>query len=114
MGKDRIEFCKGTVYINGEHFCDDVEIRCAKEPDPLVEFDRVVYQIGQAAQEFTCSIKMATDAYVRFAHAMLGIDLALAEMCPNRRVVHLAKHAKKKRTRKKNYNRMIRECERRG
>ena len=41
-------------------------------------------------------------------------DLARLEECPNRRVVHLAKHAKKARTRKKNLRRAMRIIEKEG
>lgn len=106
----------GTVYINGELFGTATEISCTEEND-RVDFDQCVEPVikfGEASQEFSCTVKMASDAYMQFVHTILGIDRALVEMCPNRRVAHLAKHAKKKRTRKKNYRRMIRECERLG
>lgn len=36
---------------------------------------------------------------------LLGVAQAVFDMCPNRRVIHLAKHARKARTRKKNRHR---------
>lgn len=103
----------GTVYIGGELFGTATEIAYTEEDD-RVDFDQcaeTVVKMGAATQSFSCTVEMASDAYMQFVHTLLGIDLALAEMCPNRRVVHLAKHAKKKRIRKKNYKRMIRICE---
>ena len=39
--------------------------------------------------------------------AITGILNVILDCCPNKRVVHLAKHGKKKRTRKKNLHRAI-------
>lgn len=39
--------------------------------------------------------------------ALFGIRDAIINYCPDKRVVHLALHAKKPRTRKKNFNRAI-------
>lgn len=103
----------GTLYIGDELFGDVTEINCTEEDD-RVDFDQCAEQVvklGAASREWSATVKMASDAYIQFVHTLLGIDLALTEMCTNRRVVHLAKHAKKKRTRKKNYKRMIRICE---
>lgn len=45
----------------------------------------------------------------QFCNAFFNVDTTIRDMvingCPNRRVVHLACFAKKKRVRKKNYNR---------
>jgi hypothetical protein len=68
--------------------------------------------LGKASAEMSCSIKMATDAFTRFVHLICGIKDDLESKCSNRRVVHLSKYARKNRTRKKNYNRMIRIVER--
>ena len=108
----------GTLYFahTGEPIGTVTEITSVEEDD-RVDFDQCAEQVvklGTASQEFSFTVKMASDAYVQWVHTLLGIDLALTEMCPNRRVVHLARHAKKKRTRKKNYRRMIKECERLG
>lgn len=116
MGEDRIQLGPSTLYFahSGEPLGTVTEIRSLDEDD---EFERCIDSVealNLAGEGFSFSVKMASDTYVRLAHLLLGIDKALAEMCPNRRVVHLAKHAKKKRTRKKNYKRMIRICEKKG
>ena len=104
-------FGTGTLYINGEEFGGIIDANVTYAED-FGEAAELVRTIGATSSEFSCTIKMATDEFVRLSHALLGIDKALAESCPNKRVVHLAHHAKKKRIRKKNYNRMIRMCER--
>lgn len=40
--------------------------------------------------------------------AMFGVRIAVLELCPNKKVVHLARHGRNKKIRKKNFNRAIR------
>lgn len=41
-------------------------------------------------------------------NALFGIHGLVCNCCPNKKIVHLAKHARKRKTRKKNFNRSIR------
>lgn len=58
--------------------------------------------------ELTCSLKMTAQSIQKLIDAMLGVTKAVLELCPDKRVVHLAKHARKERTRKKNRRRAYR------
>lgn len=52
-------------------------------------------------------IKMK-EAYRQYFDNFIRYPIAVSESCPNKRVSYLAAHARKKRTRKKNFNRAIR------
>lgn len=113
------DLSNGTLYFahSGEPIGKVIEVESIESCDDRIDFDRCAEQVvklGAANHGFSFTVKMASYEYMRFAHAMLGIERALIEMCPSRRVAYLAKHAKKKRTRKKNYHRMIKECEKLG
>lgn len=111
---DNIDLSKGTFYIDGEPFGEISEAKFTAEPDDVDHAIDALKPLFSANSEFSCTLKMACDAYTRFVHAVTGIMTYLKETCPNRRVVHLAFRARKNRTMKKNYNRMIRICEKRG
>ena len=57
---------------------------------------------------FTTFVKVSKDVMM----TILGIKDSVLDICPNKRVVHLAKHGSKK-TRKKNFRRAIRILEER-
>lgn len=110
------DLTNGTLYFahSGEPIGKVLGAELVENCDDRIDYDQcaeLVVKMWSATQSFSCTVEMASYEYMRFAHAVLGIERALAEMCPNRRVVHLVKHARKKRTRKKNYKRMIRICE---
>ena len=52
---------------------------------------------------FECIAKLSKEAIV----TLFGFREVIIKCCPNKRVVHLAFHANKPRTRKKNFNRAI-------
>lgn len=52
-------------------------------------------------------IKMK-EVYRQYFDKFIRYPIAVREFCPNKRVSYLAAHARKKRTRKKNFNRAIR------
>ena len=104
----------GTLYINDEKFGEISEANCTVEPDEFVDMVNGMTKLCMASEEANLSFKMATSVFTRFAHVVTGIDKYMRETCPNRKVVHLAYHARKARTRKKNYRRMIRICEKHG
>lgn len=51
--------------------------------------------------EGTCKV------YKQALMYLMGVSQSVIDMCPNRKVAYLAKHAKKRRARKKNLNRAI-------
>ena len=102
-----IEFGSGTVYIsNLEGVTSPLgRINSAEiETTPTVEDEHVyIPNIGdyEAAIEGICKL------YKNALMYLTGVSQLAIDMCPNRKVVHLAKHAKKRRARKKNLNRAI-------
>lgn len=62
--------------------------------------------------EFFATVRSSIDT-IALWNLIAGFESAVLEAAPNSRVKHLAKHAKKDRTRKKNYHRIVRDIERR-
>lgn len=58
--------------------------------------------------DLVCTIRLSNEDYMK----IFGIYDSMLQMCPNKRVVHLVKHARKPRTRKKDFNRAIKIVER--
>ena len=56
----------------------------------------------------TFSMHLSKEQYFRLIDVATGLFKLICELCPNKRVIHLAKYGKKRRTRKKNRARMIR------
>lgn len=56
----------------------------------------------------TFSIRMTKEQYFKLIDTATGLFKMICELCPNKKVVHLAKSAKKRKTRKKNRTRIIR------
>lgn len=61
------------------------------------------YITTDSFEDFVCAIQLSNENYMK----ILDIYNDMLYMCPNKRVVHLAKHARKLQTRKKNFNRVI-------
>ena len=61
------------------------------------------YITTDSFEDFACAIQISNANYMK----ILGIYNEMLDMCPNKKVVHLTKHARKLRTRKKNFNRVI-------
>ena len=109
-----ITFGPWTVYINGEEFGEISDANCTVEPDDVDVLQHMRNKkalLAHAEMDVTFSAKVASKAFTRLCHVMTGIDRYLIETCPNRRVAHLARYAKKRRVREKNYKHMIRICE---
>ncbi len=58
------------------------------------------------------SIEISVKLSKEVLNAFFGICNLIFDYCPNKKVVHLAKHARKRKTRNKNYSRCIRILER--
>ncbi len=54
------------------------------------------------------SIEISVKSSKEVLNALFGICKSICDCCPNKKVTHLAKHARKRKTRKKNFNRCIR------
>ena len=106
-----IKFGPGSIYIGEEKIASIESVEFTSEPEyvddrwPIIHFDeaREASFTGYLIPARGCGKSMHA-AW----HMILGIMAELKRLCPNKRVVHLAFHAKKKRTRKKNYRRMLR------
>lgn len=104
-----IEMTGGVLYIldpdNSYETIGDIN---KVEEFTASEFDNEASYISSlninTSSSFEAVTKMSKEAIV----ALFGIRDAVVKCCPNKRVVHLALHAKKPRTRKKNFNRAIR------
>ena len=107
-----------TLIVGGSTYFKDTNIpsigpdyctTSTQEDIRIIESD--LKKVSHSLGKMWFSVKMSIDAYTKFIHTVLGIKTELEDRCPNRRVVHLSRHARKVRTRKKNYNRMIKIAE---
>lgn len=102
-----IEFGSGTVYIsNSEGTTSPLgRINGAEiEATPTVEDERVYIPY---LEDYETTIEGICKFYKNALMYLTGVSQLAIDMCPNRKVAHLAKHAKKRRARKKNLNRAI-------
>ena len=100
----------GMQFIDEENF-EDFKIQTFQENlEVKEEYDQHDYTKLSTGLEatFTAFVKVSKDAIM----TILGIKDSVLDVCPNKRVVHLAKHGSKK-TRKKNFHRAIRILEER-
>ena len=102
-----IEFGSGTIYISnpdgttspfGRINDAEIETTSTVEDDPAY----IPYLGG-----YETTIEGICKFYKNALMYLTGVSQLAIDMCPNRKVVHLAKHAKKRRARKKNLNRAI-------
>lgn len=101
----KIEFSNATMYIAEPDSgytpigqVKDFECTCSDSDDPPSYMS-----LANLSDSFECVCKLSKEA----AMAIFGVRDAVIKCCPNQRVVHLALHAKKARTRKKNFHRAI-------
>ena len=102
-----IEFGSGTIYIlNSDETTspfgriNDAEI----ETISTVKDDPVYIPY---LEDYETTIEVVCKFYKNALMYLTGVSQLAIDMCPNRKVVYLAKHAKKRRARKKNLNRAI-------
>lgn len=81
------------------------EVECMTEDNDI---SVPVVSLADLEASFTAIAKVTKDVIL----AITGVYEAVINCCPDKRVVHLALHAKKPRTRKKNLNRAIKILER--
>lgn len=102
-----IEFGSGTIYIlNSDEATSPLgRINGAEiETTPTVEDEHVYIPY---LEDYENTIEGICKFYKNALMYLTGVSQLVIDMCPNRKVVHLAKHAKKRRARKKNLNRAI-------
>lgn len=76
-------------------------------------FKKTIYVLRPAIETCTAAFKAVVDAINSAAPIYFNFVAKTLELYPNKRVVHLAKHAKKWRVRKKNLNRITKWIEKR-
>lgn len=106
-----IEFNSGMLFF-GESNGELTQLGAVKDFDLTCECDEsitktpaVISKLSDQPFEFT--VYLRGWEWLRMCAVLSG----LFDLCPNRRVVHLTKHTKKLRTRKKNLRRMFVETE---
>ena len=101
-----IDFGSGSLYILNDDEAPkkfgevkEVEVEVEEWADDVSDF--VVPITGmEATFEACCTIDIML--------ALLGIRDSILHLCPNKKVVHLARHGRNKKIRKKNFYRAIR------
>lgn len=101
-----LEVGSGSLYILNDNeapkkFGEVKDVEVGKLADDASDF--VVPVTGMEATYEACC-KIAKDIVL----ALLGIRDSVLDLCPNKKVVHLARHGRNKKIRKKNFNRAIR------
>lgn len=101
-----IELGSGSLYIlNGDEAPKKLgevkEIEVEERADDASDF--VVPVTGMEATYEACC-KISKDIVL----ALLGIRDSVLDLCPNKKVIHLARHGRNKKIRKKNFSRAIR------
>ena len=98
-----------TVYLTSDSiFVDYVTAEDKEMKETYSGFSNLSHGLTDFSQSFDLSFTVSKDTWL----TILGVKDAVIDMCPNKRVVHLAKHGNKK-TRKKNFHRAIRILEER-
>ena len=110
---DKIDISTGTLYFISD---DGTVSEPVKVNDIDVEFtedtsdDISFINLKHSEDTFTFTAK----TYKHPLLELLGIRKAVLDICPNKRVTHLATHHRKRRTKIKNFNRAIRILESMG
>lgn len=107
MGEHEFELHSGQLYFiepNGSAslvgHVTDASVEYSTEN---TDISTPIGSLGALETSFEMVAKVSKDILL----AITGISQAIFNCCPNKRVVHLALHGKKARTRKKNRNRAI-------
>lgn len=114
MGEKNIQLGPGKLFIRtSDEECELLaEISEAGELTVEVDDDSLpTDEVIKAFNDLGEIILTATMSWDKLMEAIYRVTETVLDMCPNRRVTHLAKHARKERTRKKNLRRAFREAE---
>ena len=117
MGEDIFNLTSGDLYTFGadQQYIKVGSISSAQiDIDDIYEetIDPVVNDFVHALSNLEASFEYTARLTEEAIMAILGLRIAVLGACPNKRVVYLADHAKKKRTRKKNFHRAVKILER--
>lgn len=106
-----LNLSSGTVYIldSGENQEELGTVSsCNIECSDYSDYDGAVISINRLEASIELFCRLSNDLIM----TITGMRDAILKCCPNRRVVHLSIHGKKKRTRNKNLKRAIKILER--
>lgn len=104
----------GTLYIGlpGEELIPVGEVKETEMIEAIENKDAMVDQnilrIGNALSEISIAVEMSRQAMEKFLMEITGVHKYVLDIMReegHKKVYHLALHAKKRRTRKKNFNR---------
>lgn len=102
-----IDLGPGTLYISNTDGSYST-LGTVSETEITIEEDDIPEIIPYASlKAMESSFEMVTRVSKELILALTGVTNAVIKCCPNRRVVYLALHSRKKRTRKKNFHRAI-------
>lgn len=97
----------GSLYISNENGLysklGDVKDLSIEIEDELEYISDVISTINDLEQSFECICSITEEALF----SITGLLDVIIQCCPNRKVIYLATHSRKKRTRKKNIHRAI-------
>lgn len=93
-----------TIYIDGNEYHGIPPFEATLEPVEEYVQDNIKFRMNSPSS-FTGTCKINKFTLMK----LIGVYSWVLDNCPNKRVVHLAKYAKKEKIRNKNFNRAIRE-----
>lgn len=103
-----IKFGSGSFYLSGnegEHIpLSDGIPEVNFEEEETTDLTETIPFLSQAEVAFEAMCRISKTLYM----SMTGLRNEILNLCPNKRVVHLADHASKYKIRKKNFHRAIR------
>lgn len=100
---------EGGKFINEYEGIENARLATRKTPEEaLAKFAELIRPvISEIADVLTPIIKKIAEMLPPIIETIVDVMEQIIELYPNKRVVHLAKHAKKERVRKKNINRIM-------
>lgn len=115
---DNIKFGPGTIFerdIDGNFikFGDVSSIELSPVETETVDHELAGPLMVASSQTITIDFKLNRRQIEALYDIAMGLADKIYSFCPNKQVVHMAKHGNKARTRKKNRSRAIRIIERR-
>lgn len=113
---DKLQVGNGQLYLMGPDGPEFLGNVFAIEPEEEAERELWPKEnpFTSVPGELTFSIKMNKQEVDKLIDALIGFSKAVMELCSDKRVVHLAKHGRRWRTRKKNIHRAYRILEKEG
>lgn len=107
-----INFGSGTLYyITGDECHEIGKITGIEEANIVKEPVKDDYNLIKSINDFEISLSLFVKDTKKTSLMLSGLYDAILSSCNNKRIIHLVKHGRKERIRKKNLNRIIRMLE---